>query len=63
MTKLLTSCETLRVANSGRPVKRLKILSRRLGQDVVLHGCVRLTNWDAARIAAFAMPETPVLLN
>ena len=24
------------------------------------HGCVRLTNWDAARLAAFVSPETPV---
>ena len=25
------------------------------------HGCVRLTNWDAARVAAFVKPGTPVL--
>lgn len=25
------------------------------------HGCVRLTNWDAARLAAFAGPNTPVI--
>ena len=24
------------------------------------HGCVRLTNWDAARVAAFVKPGTPV---
>ena len=24
------------------------------------HGCVRMTNWDAARVAAFARPGTPV---
>ena len=25
------------------------------------HGCVRLTNWDAARVTAFVQPGTPVL--
>lgn len=25
------------------------------------HGCVRLTNWDAARVAALAGPNTPVI--
>jgi lipoprotein-anchoring transpeptidase ErfK/SrfK len=25
------------------------------------HGCVRLTNWDAARVAALVKPGTPVL--
>lgn len=25
------------------------------------HGCVRLTNWDAARVAAFVGPNTPVI--
>jgi lipoprotein-anchoring transpeptidase ErfK/SrfK len=25
------------------------------------HGCVRLTNWDAARVAAFVGPNTPVV--
>lgn len=25
------------------------------------HGCVRLTNWDALRVAAFAKPGTPVV--
>lgn len=25
------------------------------------HGCVRLTNWDAARLAAFVGPNTPVI--
>ena len=25
------------------------------------HGCVRLTNWDAVRLASFAKPGTPVL--
>lgn len=25
------------------------------------HGCVRMTNWDAARVAAFVRPGTPVL--
>ena len=25
------------------------------------HGCVRLTNWDAARVAALVQPNTPVL--
>jgi lipoprotein-anchoring transpeptidase ErfK/SrfK len=25
------------------------------------HGCVRLTNWDAARVAALAKPGTPVI--
>ena len=25
------------------------------------HGCVRMTNWDAARVASFAKPGTPVL--
>jgi lipoprotein-anchoring transpeptidase ErfK/SrfK len=25
------------------------------------HGCVRLTNWDAARLAALVHPGTPVL--
>ena len=24
------------------------------------HGCVRLTNWDAARVAALVKPGTPV---
>ena len=24
------------------------------------HGCVRLTNWDAARLAALVKPGTPV---
>jgi lipoprotein-anchoring transpeptidase ErfK/SrfK len=24
------------------------------------HGCVRLTNWDAARVAALVRPGTPV---
>jgi lipoprotein-anchoring transpeptidase ErfK/SrfK len=24
------------------------------------HGCVRLTNWDAARVASFVRPDTPV---
>ena len=25
------------------------------------HGCVRLTNWDAARVVALVKPGTPVL--
>ena len=25
------------------------------------HGCVRMTNWDAARVASFVKPGTPVL--
>jgi len=25
------------------------------------HGCVRLTNWDAARLAAMVRPGTPVI--
>ena len=25
------------------------------------HGCIRLTNWDAARVASFVRPGTPVL--
>ena len=25
------------------------------------HGCVRLTNWDAARLAALVAPGTPVI--
>ena len=25
------------------------------------HGCVRMTNWDAARVAALVKPGTPVL--
>jgi lipoprotein-anchoring transpeptidase ErfK/SrfK len=25
------------------------------------HGCVRLTNWDAARVAALVGPNTPVI--
>ena len=25
------------------------------------HGCVRLTNWDAARLAALVAPSTPVM--
>ena len=25
------------------------------------HGCVRLTNWDAARVAALVQPGTPVV--
>ena len=25
------------------------------------HGCVRLTNWDAARVAALVKPGTPVM--
>jgi lipoprotein-anchoring transpeptidase ErfK/SrfK len=25
------------------------------------HGCVRLTNWDAAKLVALVKPETPVL--
>ena len=25
------------------------------------HGCVRLTNWDAARVASIVQPGTPVL--
>jgi lipoprotein-anchoring transpeptidase ErfK/SrfK len=25
------------------------------------HGCVRLTNWDAARVAALVKPGTPVV--
>ena len=33
---------------------------RRIGHTES-HGCVRLTNWDAARVAALVKPGTPVL--
>ena len=52
--------------NAGRyPTRCAQAANRRLQPGRVgvaeSHGCVRLTNWDAARVAALVKPGTPVV--